>query len=533
MTKIQFTEFMGEATGVTPRLIPAGYAQEARNVDVRKRTLRGIRDRVSSGIDVGLSNPQTIYRYRDSLWLAFADDVDVVKSPIIGDAFSRIYWTGEDAPRMAAVDTATQGQPPYPNTSFKLGIPSPVSAPSASSEPPPAELEPEPVILNTVYVVTLVSVYGEEGPPSDPSNIVQRYDGGDVELTLPPGTATGRDIQFIRVYRSEEGGTFSYVADVPAAQNTFTDSVNSADLLGVLPSESWLPPNENMKGLMAGPSNSLCGFFDNVIAFSESNLPHAWPLEYRLKVDDDVVGMARSQAGIVVATRGRPFLLVGTTPESMVPVEIETDQAGASKRSVVGMGDYVLYASPEGLTAVGQGASLVTDKLLEREEWREINPYSIHAYREGDRYLAFYTNKSGAKGSFAFSPERGFEFFDGTATAAYYDKYEDVLYLADGQVLDKFDAGDRVAYRWRSGILETKPGTTFSMAKVIADAYPVTLRLIAPPFGEQFTVQAVNQGLFRLPPAPGGPALREWQVEIETDKEVFSVQIAQSASEII
>lgn len=534
MGKIQFSEFRGEATGVTPRLIPAGFAQESRNVDVRKRTLRGIRQREATAIDVGISGAKTIYRYRDELWFAFSNEVNVVKSPIIDDAFSRIYWTGQDAPRMAALDSATQGPPPYPKNSFLLGVPAPIAAPTASGPgDPPPETQPEPILVNAVYVVTLVSNYGEESAPSNPSNIITRYDGGDVTINLPPGTATGRDIVAMRIYRSEEGGTFNFVDEVASATAQYTDSVPTSQLLTPLVSETWLPPNTAMQGLIDGPSNTLVGFYGNVVAVSEVNLPHAWPIEYRLKVEDDVVGIARSQAGIVVATRGRPYLIVGSTPESMVPVEIETDQACVSKESVVSMGDYVLYASPEGLVAVGQGASLVTASLMEREEWRDINPYSIHAYREGDRYVAFYTPKFGPPASFAFSPERGFEFFSGYATAAYYDKYEDVLFLAQTNLLEKFDAGTRSSYRWRSGIVEVKPGTTFSMAKIIADNYPVTMRMIAPPFGVQYEVQATSQGLFRLPPAPGGPALREWQIEIESDKEVFSIQVAQSASEII
>lgn len=529
MTKIAIDQFFGEATGVTPRLIKTGYAEYARDVDVRKRTLRGIRDEGTSAIDVGVGNPGTIFRYTGSLWLAWSDDVDVVRSPIIDDAFDRIYWTGDGVPKMAASDSATAGSPPYPNASFTLGVPAPQFAPSVAGS---GGEEPDTAIT-TSYVYTYVTAYGEEGPPSPPSALATRWDdGGYVDLTIPPVNAPGRDIDIVRIYRSEFGGVFQYVDEVPAATASYRDEVRSEQLLTPLESTNWDPPNGSMTGLMRGPANSLAGFFGNKVCFSESNYPHAWPIGYRLTLEDSIVGMAQSAAGIVVATTGRPYLIVGASPESMAAVQIENDQAGTSKLSMVDMGDYVMYASPDGLVAVGQGSQLVTKELLEREAWQALNPYTIKAFREGDRYLAFYEGNGG--GTFAFSPNRGFEFFTGSAETAYYDRFSDILYFAqpDGS-LSTFDRGTRRTYTWRSGIFEVPPGTTFSCGKVIAAEYPVTIRLKSPTHGLQVEQVISNHQMFRLPPSPYGPSIREWQIEIESDKEVFSIQIAQAPAELV
>lgn len=539
MAKITIDQFRGEATGVTPRLIPPGFAQSSLDADLRKRTLRGIRDREPSGIDVGLANPDTLYRYRDQLWLAFAGDIDVVRSPLADDPFKRIYWTGQGAPKMAAVDTATAGLPPYPNQSYELGVPAPdfsLTAAGSGGEQPDT-------VITTFYVHTYVTVYGEEGPPSLPSNSVERWDldgagNGWVDLSIPGVVGVGnRNITLIRIYRSEFGGDFNFVADVPAGTATYRDQVASENMLTPIESVEWDAPSENMIGLMLGPAKSMVGFFDNVICFSESNIPHAWPVRYRITVQDDIIGMAESAAGIVVATRGKPVLLVGSTPESIAPLEIDADQACVAKRSVVDMGPYVVYASPDGLVAIGpDGSKMLTDKLLELDEWRAINPYSFNAYRESDRYLAFYTDSLGNDKTLAFSPERGFEFLTGFSTAAFYDKYDDILYVANGSALDKFDRGDRKPFVWRSGIFEVQPGTSLTCAKIVADQYPLTLRVYARKNNAvelQYVLAVESTQIFRLPVAPVGPLGREWQFELAGDTEIFSAQFAQSPSEIV
>ncbi len=534
MAKVAVSEFKGELTGVTPRLIPNGFAEQSVDADLRERTLRGIRDQITAvGTDTGISNPLTIFRYRDQHWLAFTVDADVVRSPIADDPYKRIYWTGDGKPRMAAVDTATAGVPPFPNQSYDLGVPAPSGDIVAAGD----AINEEPVIaLDTAYVHTYVTVYGEEGPPSDPSNIVVRWDSDDgtegyVDLTIPTIDSMNLDVTKYRIYRTESSGEYLFVAEVAAGVTTYRDVVKSEDLLTPLVSAEWVPPHQDMIGLTHGPADSMIGFFDNVLCLSEPGQPHAWPIGYRITMDDDIVAVAESAAGYVVGTKGKPVLLLGDDPISMQPQEIDIDQACLSKRGMVDVGPYAVYPSPDGLVAIGPGgARIITSELLERDEWATLNPYSFDAYRESDRYLCFYNN--GTPSTFAFSPERGFEFISGWSSAAHYDRYDDVLYVANGTVLEKFDRGNRRTYRWRTGIYVIQPGTQFKAGKVSAAGYPVTLRGFVGGV-EQWAITVTSIAPFRVPPAVSGPNTREWQFEVETDQEVFDFQIAQSMSEII
>lgn len=87
-----------------------------------------------------------------------------------------------------------------------------------------------------------------------------------------------------------------------------------------------------------------------------------------------------------------------------------------------------------------------------------------------------------------------------------------------------------MTYRWRSKIFEFPPGSAnFSCGKVVADTYPVRFRV----FADQALVldEPVNgAGMFRLP--AGYADAREWQVEASGTAEVFSIQIANTPSEL-
>ncbi len=528
MTAISVMQFYGEAAGVTPRLIPQGYAQQASNCDVSMMTLRGIKSPEATEHDTGIIDPKAIYKYPNGLWLAWDNDVDVVRSPLADDAYERIYWTGDGAPKLAAIDTATAGSAPYPNVSYTLGVPAPDNEITISSEP--SGTEPDTAV-KTVYSHSYISTYGEEGPLSAASAIATRWDdGGDVTINIPSITATGMVISKVRIYRSEDGGEYNHVVDLAAGTGSFVDSVNTDELGGTSVSIEWDPPNENMRGLTVIPGGFMAGFFDNVLCFSEPGYPHAWPISYRLRFDDDIVGIAVSASGIVVCTRGMPYLVVGSVPSSMDMVKVETPQSCLSKRSIVDMGDYALYASPDGLVQIGNGAGLVSGNLMTRDRWKSLNPSSIHAYRESDRYLAFYTDTGGNSGAFSFSAARGFEFFDLSCSTAFYEPYEDVLYMASDTGLLAFDAGERTSYTWRSGIFEVQPGTSFTCGKIVAANYPVSLTVNVG-LTELYTITAESDRMFRLP--AGRIDRREFDFTLSSEFEVYSVQLAQSPSELI
>lgn len=537
--KVQHLAFRGELPILDARLLPEQNAQRARNLYLRHGTLKAER---SPGTVSGLPpliDPQTLYRYPKGndgagFWLAWGSPVDVVKSPLANDDWSRLYWTGDGPPKMGGIDIITSGSAPYPTTSYRLGIPAP-GAPPVPSAPGNRVAEGEfPVTaLEAAYVVTLVSQYGEEGPPSPASAAILRWDmvddapeGGEVEVGLPGVPSGNHDIVTKRIYRVESGGLYQFVGEVSASTGSYTDSVPSESLGRVLPSTEWDMPDARLVGLTVLPNGILAGFFDNTLCFSEAYLPHAWPVSYQLAFPDDIVAIGATSAGLVVATTGQPYLVTGSSPEAMAQIRLDVDQPCIAGRSLVDMGEYVLYASPEGLVAAaGNDARVISAEMIGKAQWQALGPETIHAYRHDGRYLAFY-----AGGCFVFTPGEGFEFFDIDAQGGYYDIADDTLYLIQDGEIAAWGQGQPMTYTWRSRLHEFPPGAAgFSCAKVVARDYPVTLRLIAD--GEIMHEQAVEDAqLFRLP--AGYTLARNWEVELEGQHEVHSVQVATSPAEL-
>ncbi len=541
MTAIQIGAFNAALPGITPRRIQPGYAQYAQNADTSLQSLRATKGLFDSGIETGRTDPKTIYRYSAGKWLSFEDEVDLVRSPIVDDSWARIYWCGGgyNYPMMVSMHDLFFGigYPPAPSVGVRLGLDAPNAAGSTIAPEATATVDrgEEPVTAVTaVYIFTLLTRFDEESPPSNPSSPVTRWDIGDdgnvggVNVYLPYSVTTDSDIRTVRIYRAESG-EFQFVADVAYGTTLFVDEVPSAELGIACPSIDWDPPSAKTSGMGYSPGGALYGFYDNVLAFSEAGRPHAWPIGYRLSLQDDIVAVAETTAGLLVTTKGAPVIVTGSSPAAMSAVRIDDNRACVSKRSMVDMGEFAIYASPDGLVAVSSaGAQLITKGVFSEDEWQALNPSSIHAYRVGATYVAFYDN--GTTGSFVFSPERGVTFSSEYAHGGYYDRRADVLYLSAGVTLKEWDKGVLSAYLWRSGIFEVQTGRTgFTCGKVIASG-PTTLRLIGD--GQQvFEYLVPDNRMFRLP--AGHAHVREWQIELAGTAEVFSVQIAQSPGELV
>ena len=142
MAYFKLIQFGGIAPQVSPRLLEDTLAQTASNVNLESQRLTPITDDtvVNPKADVTTlsnSNRQSIYKYTDTQWLQFDDDVDVVPGPIAGDTNNTVYWTGQSFPRMGR-STQVIGGTVYPNAFFRLGIEAPPNTPAVAIKTPVA-----------------------------------------------------------------------------------------------------------------------------------------------------------------------------------------------------------------------------------------------------------------------------------------------------------------------------------------------------------------------------------------------------------
>lgn len=402
MAGLKLAAFAGIAPRVGVSLLKDNEAQSAINAKLYSGELRSLnKPKAVENANNLVGSCKTIYRHKnvagDSLWLSWTTDVNVVPSPIYATGENAIYYTGSGTPKKTNSALAETGSAPFPGDYYEMGVPAPTSAPSVSASGGSGTAE------SRVYLYTYLSEFGstvEESAPSPASSVVSVLPGGTVTVSSLPSSAPAGDynITKVRIYRAVSGtSTTSYlkVADVSIGTTSYSDTKTASQLGGVITSSNYNPPPSDLQGLVAMANGILAGFRGNEIYFCEPFLPHAWPVEYSLTVEYPIVSIGSFGESLVVATQGNPFVISGSTPQSMSQTKIPLFEPCVSKRSMVSDDTGVMYASPNGIVKVAQGfAGLATGSLFTRDEWSKRFPSTmLGAILDGAYYL-FWTDQA-------------------------------------------------------------------------------------------------------------------------------------------
>ena len=558
MAGFRLTTFSGLNEKIAPRLLPEDVAQDAENVFLDRGRIEGLPQDVNDSSEPS-SHPashidgttKTIFKATDNEWFTFSDDVDVIKSPIKEDAFSRFYFTGVSGssgfPRMVDASNGISGAGPYPVTSYRLGLPTPPAFTTGPSIDNTTAADGA-ATSSRAYVYTEITSFGEEGPPSvvTAADIVDAADGATVTLALPAATSGVYTIAKRRIYRADLNGIFRFVKDVSgtSAGNT-TEAVKDSSLGEEIESTDNLAPPDDvtanhpdgpMLGITTMPNGITAGFSGNTLLFSEAFLPHSYPLANQLTTKEDIVGIVSIASGLLVTTKGKPLIAGGTDPSAMSLVEIDANLPNSNKRSLVDMGEYALYASPDGLViASNSGVSLVTQQIFTRDQWQDYYPENIEAYEYEGKYLGFTwdgSNSSTKKG-FIFDPrgqKNAFVNLDFYATAGFNDRENDELYLVIGGTLKKFARSSNArTYTWKSKEFYSNLPISPGVAKVSAESYnSLTFKLYADG-SLKHTQTVTSNNLFRL---PGGYKAKAFHIILEGTDPINEVCVYESPREI-
>ncbi len=540
MTPIRLATFAGAALAPHPKLLPdaigvASVNQKPGRGDLRPLKAPAPRATVGAG-------RKTIYRMgRDIVsdteyWLSWTTPVSVVRGFNTADTGERTYYTGDGFPKWTDNTMALGASPP---TAWRaLGLPAPASAPAlAAAGGSSTQTE------TRVYVYTYVNDIGEESAPSPSATINCKPDDTVTISSLAAAPSGSYGINRIRVYRTEtgsSGATSLFFLREIASTSTSTTDDNRA-LGEVLPSATWVPapgvPQGGALNLTEPALHSLTPLWNGMMAgitgreirFCEPYTPSAWPMQYGLTpADVTPIALAAFSQTLVVATNGRPVVCTGGTPDAMDEQPVEFLQSCVSASSMVSVGHGVVWASPDGLAYLGAaGPRLLTAKSMRPEDWRALRPETIiGAFFEGC-YYGFYSPADGVKKSFMVDPAYpdGVFFSDVGADAVYVDDLQDAMFILVGTSVQRWDAGAALSARFRSKVFDhLAPVPGFTCAKVVADTYPVTLRLFGDA-GEVASVSVASTAPVRLP-----CSYRSYttQLEVETTGAVQGVAVAHS-----
>ncbi len=536
MAVLKITSFGGIAPKVPPRYLKDSAAQVAVNCPMWNGSLTPIRDLGSTVHTVTKSGtPKTIYRFGQdtvsdsSYWFHWTTDVDVCRSQIAGDTSEWTFFTGDGVPKATYSTIALSGTD-LPTATRPLGLPAPSQAVSATAV---GAVDAAELAETRVYTYTFVNKESGreiESAPATASDSVTVRTSQSVALSGFVSAPTGGYVvTHRRIYRSTSG-TYLLVAEIPINSTTYSDSVAPESLAEEIPSMLWSDPPSGLEGLINLPNGMMAGFVGRDIYFCDPYHPHAWPENYIQTLDYPIVGLGRMDTTLAVLTTGVPYLAQGTHPTAVALVKSDLQQACVSKRSIVSHGGSVFYAAPDGLMRLSPGGSeIVTRALFDRTQWQYFfKPESIHAYAHDNQYIAFYDNDT-VQGGFIYDMTSGnIITHDIYVGAAFHDIQRDKLFLVGSDRKVKvWNSGDLKTYIWRSKVFTMPKPVSFGWAQVEAEGYSMTAKFYVDG-SLAHTRTVASRDPFRLPVAVG----RDWEVQVEGTKEVFSVALAHSAAEL-
>lgn len=255
-----------------------------------------------------------------------------------------------------------------------------------------------------------------------------------------------------RLYRTTgTTGAFELVND--NVGTSYSDTLTDSQIMGDgLISAGWIPPPVGLTGLTVHASGALAGFVGNQLWLSEPLQPHAWIAANTLSTDYPIVGIGAFGTEIAIATGGNPYVASGVDPASMSMQKIDGLYPCMSKRSVVPVGDGVVYASSHGLIYVGTaGTRVFTDPFYTRDEWLPLNPASMVCEYTNGRVYTAYNDASGNTQILVFYGAMlvvaGIH-----VSELYADQATGELYMGTANGIEQFDSVETypMAYNWRS-----------------------------------------------------------------------------------
>lgn len=400
------------------------------------------------------------------------------------------------------------------------------------------------VTATVSYVYTRVAkwysggtvIQAEESAPSAPTPAIDILSGQAVVLS---GFVAGSSnpVTHFRIYRlaaGTSGAEYQYLNEIEVSESEYNDDQATGDddhelqevQADVLETEGWIPPPDGLEGLTQFANGILIGFVGNKMYMSEPYVGYAWPDEYTMSFDHDIVALAVFNESILVLTHGYPYVVTGLDPQSMSQAILPYEQACVSKASVAVSNVGVIYATPDGLFMLsGHTGQLMTKKVYTKEQWAALGPENLISFVYDDQYFGFfYGTGAGIFLNFKEDPYVvDIDLSGASITTGFLDPEDDTLYLANGSSLVSWGTGSNLEYEWKSKIYRPGDAMNYACAAVVADG-EVDFQLYADgeaKLSPAYTVE--DDEMFRL---PSGYRAREWEIEITGNQDVDSVVVA-------
>ena len=390
---IRLTNFGGIMPRLHPTLLPAAGATRAHNCHLKDGKLSPLKEPAQlAGIPVQLENglariggAGTIYLWHygcggalpgDATLLAWPGDVCVAESNLSQDHLSRLFVTGETGvgnnhPCMYAHD----GNEVIRHDLMKQKMP----PPEIDAEPP----EDEANERYTVFYQSWIDKFGYESPPSRPSEEVTYNDGQTIGVQPTPAPAGAVKRRIWKVVSGTQFESIQFVAEQDVIEGAdfftyFRFALKDEDAGEILAISAGVP--NDLVWVTRVPGDFYVGYCrgnKREVRFSEAGYPSFWPEDYGYGVGHDIVGFGVTLNSVFVLTRGMPYVISGTAPDTMNRSVLASPQGCVSAKSICVVEGAVFYASDDGVCMLQDGSpnvSVITDKMFTRPQWQKLGP---------------------------------------------------------------------------------------------------------------------------------------------------------------
>lgn len=536
--KHSLTNFKGMFPRYQPYLIPDTASQLVVDGNVVSGGLEALRqDRPVLKLS---TLPKDFYKYvskKGAQWLYFDSPVDLCRTAVIDDVTNQMFITGVDSElrtfdsnTVALTDTTIDT-----TNSYKAGISAPAT-PTLSKVTSGSSSTKE----TFSYLIAYARYWDDSekidlGPASNPARTSDNKTYIDVDAGkqavisgIKKNPDTDEHCDRVYIYRSSTTssgtGQWRYVLDfsttggaVPqgvtydaASQSyTFTDYFEEEDLGEIPENLDWSCPS-GLKGIISLRNGVLAGFKDNTVYLSVAYQGHAWPTEYAIPLDFQIVGLGGFGNTLVICTEANTFMVVVNDPAATILIPLQEAKACVSKASIVSMSNAVLYATRYGIISVtSNGAKLVTGSFITEKEWQYYKPETIVAAPYQDKYVFFFDSdvvdyngglidfsETTTTGILGMSQRVSAIFADDSSSSVYITYIHPVLLVPEIFALCESKAFKRI-YRWRSKKFLNNDGLfTLSAGKINFyndQTYLKTREYSALPSSNAFNSTVVNQ----------------------------------------
>jgi len=355
------------------------------------------------------------------------------------------------------------------------------------------------------YVQQMVDDSDRDGPESDVSSEIIIPLGKIAMLSTPLTTGYTKN----RLYRSANAGSgFLKIEDVDGT--TFYDDLRQS-LTDDLPPSGNIPHvsvAEAVKGAVKHPAGYAVYYSGNELRPSSEWIdlerPWAVPEEYAYAFDSTIQCIALIDATVLVFTEQAVYKVHGQHPARLAIYKI-SDKPILDIRSLWTTHSMVGWVTEEGIVVFAGGVpQLLTSEFYRAEEWQALQPETFAA-RTNDKALCLFNS------------------------AELIDNLRFDLRGPRDAAISTFDSFDGTAtYEWKSRIFQHKKPVSWYAARVVAEVYPIRLRLFADKLeaAEMLILDGKEVLLPRMAPA------RRWEVSLEGSGETRALTIASSAGEV-